>query len=104
MNEITRVYRCSPGKSMPSLLTFLGVPKERVYARYPHYHGIYRSFWYRYADRYELEELLADAKKLYHQKCKELRTDQTANHEEAVKVIKAWQRLQNICRNHGIVI
>lgn len=110
MNEVqtaTSYQSCDSAKSICSLLVALGIDKNRVYAAhspFPSRYYKHYSFWERFADPYDLEELLQDAKKLFRQKCKQLRTDKTINHQEAVKVIEIWRRIQRICKWHGVIV
>lgn len=60
-----------------------------------------QSFWDRVEDVHALGK---EAKELYHQRAKEIRTDLTENHEEAVMLNAIWEKTKHIFAHHGVIL
>lgn len=63
--------------------------------------GRCHSFWTRHES--ELHEILVEAHDRYHALAKEIRTDRTENHGEAVTLNVTWQRVRALFARKGVV-
>ena len=95
------------GKTMPSLLAFLGFPKADVYAdhaRVVPYRVFERKkghgFWVRNEER--LYEMLAEARQRYRQRIQEAHPDHGGTTAEAQAINDAWDRVEKAFAYRGI--
>jgi len=63
--------------------------------------GRCHSFWSRHES--ELHEILAEAHARYHARAKEIRTDLTENHGQAVALNVTWQQVKRLFARKGVV-
>lgn len=93
-------------RTMPALLTCLGVPTARTYAyqtRKGFAAGRPGGFWKRYADEDILTALLLQAKALYRQQCLEVHPDRGGTDAEMAALNQVWMCIKHITRYHSEV-
>lgn len=108
-NDLAKRLRTIEGAGVrPSVVQLLGVlgmdfrvphhpPRFGTWQKVKH-----KGFWEREEER--LPYILMDAHKAYRELAKQIRPDLVENHDNAVKLNRAWQLVENYFARHGVTL